>query len=381
MEYKIHESKIEILTAKLKTIQKKCVKNGCDFEFEIGEPFFETTKELFKEVTRKYYTCKVSGVASVGGYEFLAKLEHLKGGNIISKFNQEFTIPEKYKTISGICEHCNQKRYRKETFLLRNIKDNSIKQVGKTCLALFLDGINAEFIASYLQALNFNFAEYATADDDDEHAKADNYFTVFEILKLAVAVVKKSGFISKQKAAETGAERTSNIVQENIDNNKKYDVNAIEIINEAKKVFDYICSLKNDYDYNNNLLVITNKNIDEMISRQHISILVSAVAMYHKYIAKLEKEAQKLDAINNNFFGNVGDKVTFDSIELKNIANYETAYGFTHIYEIIANNQIFIWHTQNEFENGTHILKTATIKEHKNYNGINQTILTRCKIL
>ena len=103
-------------------------------------------------------------------------------------------------------------------------------------------------------------------------------------------------------------------------------------------------------------------------------------------------------AAESNHYGNVGDKVQME-LELVNVAYYDVQfskgwYGTTtnYIYTMKdAAGNLFVWKTTSyleRVENGEYIkihrgdrftLK-GTIKEHSEYKGEKQTVLTRCRV-
>ena len=79
--------------------------------------------------------------------------------------------------------------------------------------------------------------------------------------------------------------------------------------------------------------------------------------------------------------GQVGDKVDLE-VTYTRTGSFQTAFGTTwvHNFKDAAGN-ILIWKTSacSGFEKDTLRIK-ATIKAHDEYNGVKQTVLTRCKI-
>ena len=152
MTYLIHESNMERLMKKLTTIQNKCAKYGCEFHFEeLGEVFQDTKDEATGEVhTARYIEVEVSGIARIADWEFVATIEHAEPMNIIRSFRPEYEIPARFYTADTFCEHCRTRRYRKDTYIVRNTQTGEFKQVGKSCLKDFTGGLYAEQVAQYI---------------------------------------------------------------------------------------------------------------------------------------------------------------------------------------------------------------------------------------
>lgn len=103
-------------------------------------------------------------------------------------------------------------------------------------------------------------------------------------------------------------------------------------------------------------------------------------------IADAQKKEEQANAERTQYFGAVGDKLEGVELIFKNIFFYETQFGgmCIYIFEDAEGHQ-FKWNTAsgfaNSLEEGDHIKLNATIKEHSEYKGIKQTVLTRCKMV
>lgn len=80
-------------------------------------------------------------------------------------------------------------------------------------------------------------------------------------------------------------------------------------------------------------------------------------------------------------FGEVGGKYEL-ALTLTHVGGYSTDYGWTNVYTFTdSENHTFVWRTSVEIDTEWKIFKVrGTVKEHKQYKGVNQTVLTRCKV-
>lgn len=106
----------------------------------------------------------------------------------------------------------------------------------------------------------------------------------------------------------------------------------------------------------------------------------------NQLIADAEEAERKAKAEKSSYFGNVGDKVDGLEVTFKNEFFYETQFGGMCIYIFEdADGHQFKWSTSTGFstslEREAVIRIKGTIKEHSEYNGIKQTVLTRCKLV
>lgn len=150
MKYAIYEGNIDRLEKKLKRISNKCKAYGCDFHYEqTGEEFRELKDEKGNKHTARFILVEAEGTAIINDWEFIAELEHTENGNIITGV-AGVEVPERYYTSKPMCEHCNSKRFRKNTYIVRNKQTGEFKQVGKSCLKDFTHGMSAEAVTQYM---------------------------------------------------------------------------------------------------------------------------------------------------------------------------------------------------------------------------------------
>ena len=67
----------------------------------------------------------------------------------------------------------------------------------------------------------------------------------------------------------------------------------------------------------------------------------------------------------------------------KGLSGFDGMYGWTSVVTFEDEDEnIFVWFTSKELSIaiGENVTLTGTVKEHKTYKGVKQTILTRCKI-
>lgn len=101
---------------------------------------------------------------------------------------------------------------------------------------------------------------------------------------------------------------------------------------------------------------------------------------------EFKKEHEPENETVSEYVGNIGDKVNAD-VEFVSAYTYDTHYsyygGTSTIFKFKdKNGNIFIWNTSSypNIENGKSYSITAIVKDHKEYKGEKETVLTRCKV-
>lgn len=101
--------------------------------------------------------------------------------------------------------------------------------------------------------------------------------------------------------------------------------------------------------------------------------------------ARRKAEAQKAETGASDYIGEVGKRITVNAV-IKSRYDFKVQYGWKEdimrIYTFIADGNVLVWKTTGyiDAENGSAVTLTGTVKEHSEYKGTKQTVLTRCKV-
>lgn len=148
----------------------------------------------------------VGDLPSAGGYEFVARIEHLKGGNALSKAPSEthHELDAAWRSAKGSCEHCGASRLRKETFLVRQ-SGKRLMQIGRNCLADFLMTNPAQMVAQAELV-----KEISEGWDDEYWARGGGGWEIATVAFVACAVssVERHGFRKSGLAMSTKNDAT-----------------------------------------------------------------------------------------------------------------------------------------------------------------------------
>lgn len=401
MEYLIYEGNMERLQKKLKRIENKCKKYGnTEFKFEIKGERYKEYKVDGECFNNKYYLVEVEGIAKINDWVFVATIQHKDRGNIIRQFKTDIEIPEIYRSTDSICEHCNTKRIRRDTYLLYNENTKEFKQVGKSCLQDFTNGLSAENVASYISWFD-EIIEGETVDV----LNGKKYYAVEDIILNAIETIKHYGFISKAMAMEsndrfvkTTTERVIEFMFPNwfmnsddiLKEMEKIGYNPITEVNKAelRKMLEWLKRVDNNSQYIYNLQTTV---ANEYCETRDFGLLASLPSAYFKAfereqdkLLREQKRAEK-QALNANksYVGNIGERLDIDISTVECITSFPTDYGTMRIYRFeTVNDDILIWKTSNFIEYTDKVKKIkATIKNHNEYREEKQTEINRVKIV
>ncbi len=142
----------------------------------------------------------IGALPAENGYTFSARIEHLKGGNVIARSPSETVdLEEEWRQKDARCEHCGKKRSRKETFLLRQYGIR-LMQIGRNCLADFLQTNPVRLVA---QAELVHEIHHTLSDEF--WGSCAGYWGVAPVYYIACAVAstERHGFVKSGSEGRT----------------------------------------------------------------------------------------------------------------------------------------------------------------------------------
>ena len=100
------------------------------------------------------------------------------------------------------------------------------------------------------------------------------------------------------------------------------------------------------------------------------------------YIKEIKNEYTREMSDSEYYAGEIGDRIKEITVTVKKVRGFSGRFGWTNIYTFLYEDCELVWFTSTnkELEEGDVVGLTGTIKEFKEYNGVKQTVLTRCHI-
>ena len=200
--YKIPEQNLKTLKERVEKLNKRCRRLGVP-EIVLTEGAPEDREQDLKVV--RYIPVSIEGAAPiVGGYKFIAVLDHIpEVGTVIRALPGE-QIGVGYRDAPPNCDHCQSNRKRKDTYLVRNEDTGDIKQVGSSCLKDFLGGhASPEALAmgaETLATLNGLCEEYERAPTDFSNRYR---IPLLHYLGYVAQEIMEHGWVSRKTAYES----------------------------------------------------------------------------------------------------------------------------------------------------------------------------------
>ena len=314
----------------------------------------------------------------VGNYTPVAVIDHgvdEKGNyaNLIHKLDSHVKIPKEWYNISGHCDDCNDRYSRKTTVMLLNNDDKTYRQIGTTCLKKYL-GINCyNVIHNYVDTEEYIIDTNKLLTSDQIYKDNLGRFVDTEAYLCCVLdVISEKGCRIKYVTTKEAYKRLKNKTY-------KPTEKSVELVKEIRNYFKNL-DIDTLSDFDANVVMICTRGYTKI--NEYISWFYD---VYNRLASKNVKKNNESNKENSEFVGNVGDMLEAKVIVKRCIAfeSYYGGYSYMHIFEDIDTGNIYTWTTSTKSLEASADVKYAIkgrIKDHKEYKGTKQTVLTRVKM-
>lgn len=363
----------EIPVENLKSLEKKVqrIRNkGVDVVFDVlGTKKVEIDTNVFHD----FYEVEADGEYKIGGWEFVGTIEHTPNGNVIRKINDTYNVPSRYRNAPPECEHCHKIRDRKDTYLVYNSDSDEYKQVGKSCLMGYTNGLSVNVCAELLSFIGeVEGAENFTHSTDFSYG-SDNDILADYFKKVAYPFVKKNGYVKTSQGEHSTVRQLSYEMMK-----RDVELATDEEINGITKWIDSWDEGRIN-DYQENARILWKK---KYLSYRDLGLVSSFIASYFRAMQREAELKLRRENSTDEYVGNIGDKISLEVADQRVLYTKEpySYYGdYSYVYRILGTDgNIYIWSTTQNVEVGDKIV--ATIKDHSEFNGEKQNTITRGKI-
>lgn len=402
--YMIWEGFIDELEKKMRHIEKKCAKYGCEFVYrKTGvEEYRNVTDEAGVKHNLRYVEVEAEGKAQMNDWVWLASVEHTEKGNLIHS-PRDIAIPEKYYTSGGYCEHCNSDRQRKYLFLVGNVKTHEVRQVGRTCIKDYTHGLDANMIA-LVQSMAAEFEETEERMPGFGFGFGDyEYYDAEMVTRFMCETIRHFGYVPngqrEQISTSSRAEAYMNVAlghvryfyeRKRFDETKQemekvgFNADSEQATAEAKAALDWIMAQdasRSSWTHNLQTLIQLGE-----IKRGHFGIMASLLPAWNKSLAReAERKAKAEKTAHSKHVGEVGERITFDVDSTEIVTSWETDYGMVWLVKFVSKDgNVFMWRASslNALPDDFSEIKAikGTVKSHDEFRGVKQTFISRCKV-
>jgi hypothetical protein len=338
----------------------------------------------------RYHFVRVVGEApKVDGWTFVATLQHAGEAGTIIRSIPGASLPERFRTAtSSWCDHCRTSRQRNDTYVLRNDAGEH-KQVGSSCLADFLGGIDPKRIAALCESLA-SIADSFGGGEREEVVDLPNY------LVYVSEAIRRHGWLSRTAARNFGGHATADVAFQQLEPTKhmvetglawtKLDpASGEEAATALAWVREHLDEKEQLGDYEHNLKVVLTT---DAVDRRGLGIAASAISYYQRELGFLIKrqERERVEKAaaavsTSEYVGTVGKREVFKGLLVERVFSFDGHYGVSHLHKMVdARGNVFCWSTGERLVEGLVYDLKATVKAHEAYREIKQTLITRCAV-
>ena len=356
------------------------------------------TTEGGQNITYVVYDAEITvpeELIRIAGTQVVARIENVEGLNMVTRIGGYEGNLDAYRTAAIECQHCGFKRNRKGSWIVIDLT-GAQKQFGDTCVDLY-------FGVDVAKILSTSYHVHSILDSDDwgmAGGSRKQYEDTASFIATIAWVASTKGFVTKKQAQETEGQSTSDYAS--------YLDAPLSSYADAKERAAFYAAheersawLKATYGERSvqELAVdfwMEKDNLSEFEHNCRVAILAQslryqglvayATKIWIDTIKKAEAAAKAALAPKprtvSEWVATKGERVIL-TLTVKNIYSYDTAYGTTTMF--IFNDEqgnCIVWKATSNpsMEIGQTYSVKGTVKDHTDYKGTKQTLLTRCQI-
>lgn len=361
---------------KIRGANQRLKRHGIEerFEIEVGH----------RVVTREGQTKAVVDITlnrpsiSLAGWTFEGAHDFTPDGRVVHHYSD----PNVAETVTdNRCDHCGHNRRRERVMTITN-EQGETKQIGSNCLQAFL-GVRPQGLWALTDDVDLGDMEELARESPNLHGSS----AVIPAESLIVAALAATGdgreYVSQANATMEQSSTSSVVARDWDELMERGDTAARRTL--ARKVLRWVAQAEGDSDYIGNLKAVLGGK-DRYVGEKHIAIAASAVAAYRNEEARAEREAARAARIANRVSGYLaaeGDKVADVPATVLGTREFDTHYGTTTLVRMRADTgHTVTWFASGvkDFEEGAKVMVSGRVKKHDQYDGDDQTVLTRAKL-
>lgn len=225
-----------------------------------------------------------------------------------------------------------------------------------------------------------------------------NSYDTRNFLVYSIECIRCFGFSKKSEGGYSTADRAADILADrfNLENpecaeryygiKEKYGFNPANLDSrrEAIAILEWVKSLDSER-ISEFMHKCQNIISQPRVTEKDFGFIAYLPIAYRREMARRAEREAEIEANRqtspSNYIGKVGDKLIVEVTSAECVFSGEGFYGASFIYKFQDKAQnVIIWKTSKPLELEEVKTLRGTVKEQKEYKGIKQTVLTRCKV-
>lgn len=334
----------------------------------------------------------------IAGWEFLAVVEPLVGGNLIRQVPGATNPADlsAYRNAKIECSHCKTTRTRHETFVIRHVETGELRQIGRQCLQSFLPGASVAWVIESIGIVR-EIRHGEGTEGDGWILGGEPIWTPAEVATWSAAVVRLDGWTPKSKATEMTA-ATAEIVSGLLDaprpgpayeawlkSRQHYRPNDQDGVTASAALAWILAKDRADLgDYMYSLRILCEQ---PHVTASKLGIVVSLINAYGREIGEsMRRRDVAGSGTASRHVGTIGERITVHAT-IERVVKIETPdsrFGnaiYIHAFRDAGGN-VLVWTTGKSCGMAGDVFSvTGRVTEHGEYKGEAQTKISRCKLV
>ncbi|ALN21925.1 MULTISPECIES: hypothetical protein [Ectopseudomonas] len=330
-------------------------------------------------------------IIKLGNWRVVAQVEkHSRQGDnllfVVSTDQEDHDHAEQHRSGSVSCQHCNTRRARKLSYILKDEATGEYKEVGSTCLEDFT-GINPAAALFLAQLYSFHkLVDYS--DPDAGYGGGPTSYGTIDYLMRVLFVSERYGFMSAAKARDLSEEPTYRLacsLPHALRNDKAlmdaYSDAASRLHDTAEKIVEWYAAMECSSSFDRNVKVLLSSD-DLLMDNKHLAFAAGAVPAYLRHLAESAQAA-----IPSSYVGKPGEKIVGE-FTVERVVHFNGRFGpQIRLNFRDADGNKLSWKTGSAPDYvteagaiGQQFKARFKVKKHDEYKGVKSTDVTHLKI-
>ena len=293
------------------------------------------------------------------------------------------------------CVHCETLRKRDRIMVVRNGSTGELHMLGSNCVQDFLGGAARDLalLVDRFSRLEIWIKEVGEEElVDGERDPESTAFPLVTLLAVTAFIVKRTGrYVSRTESMNRGTTSTpvdawlfiSAGRTEDSEARAQFTLEQGRWFDQAKAAIAWAASIKPSNEYERSIRTIARDGWFSVRGRRSETAL--AASIWSAFMRAQAVDVRRTNDNLNEWHGIVGEREELVLTVIRKLA-HETQFGTSMRVEMRdAEGRLFVWWCSRpaaveEVGVGSTVRLLASIKEHKDWNGVRQTVLTRCKV-
>lgn len=266
-------------------------------------------------------------IVKLGEWEVVGQIEAADGGNLLFSVSADQSDAKQMLAHANCpvgCEHCNVKRTRKLSYLLKG-GEGTYKEVGSTCLEDFT-GIDPA-AALFMQKMYLFWSEYGEEELEGGGGRVTSFPLRGYLARVLFCIEESKGFVSSATARDQGLMATYTHAA-GLDHGFRYDLDLRDRFyasyerhaDYAQRIVDWWLQSESQDSFTHNTKLLFSRE-DIVLDNKHLAFAAGAVQGYQRELAKGASAS-----VQSAHVGAVGEKRD-EPLTLRSVSSWETHFG------------------------------------------------------